>query len=221
MLFSERSAGKANERLSTRSWLIVAALLGTIAAGLSPASWEYLPRAILGWNTAIIIWLTAVVWSLRRAGPHQLARYAGRYDVGWIISLAIVSAAALASLVAILHLLSGVKNLSTAEKAPHMLGSVATITSSWIALHTLYALHYAHRYYARSPSGGLAFPGGQDPIFSDFVYFSFTIGATSQTSDTAITSSAMRRAVTVHAALSFVFNTAVLALTVNIAAGIL
>jgi uncharacterized membrane protein len=95
-----------------------------------------------------------------------------------------------------------------------------TIVLSWAFIHTIFALHYAHEYHAehRKNRGGLAFPGEEAPDYWDFVYFSFVIGMAAQTSDVAITSKAIRRTVAAHGIVSFVFNAALLALTVNIAA---
>ena len=92
---------------------------------------------------------------------------------------------------------------------------------SWAAVHTTFALHYAHDYYRGAKPGGLQFPGGdkRDPAdYWDFVYFSFVIGMTAQVSDVGITDKTIRRTVTVHGIVSFVFNTALVALMVNIAA---
>jgi uncharacterized membrane protein len=88
--------------------------------------------------------------------------------------------------------------------------------------HTIFALHYAHEFYGEdAEQGGLTFPGGEEPDYWDFVYFSFVIGMTSQVSDVAICSKSIRRTATAHGVLSFIFNAALLALTVNIAASAL
>ena len=89
----------------------------------------------------------------------------------------------------------------------------------------VFALHYAHEYYrpedpASDARGGLEFPGCPKPDYWDFLYFATSIGATSQTSDVAIRSRALRRLVMLHAVVSFVFNTMILALTVNLAASL-
>jgi len=125
--------------------------------------------------------------------------------------------AAFASLAAIIF------ELGQAQRAPFQLAlSIATITLSWAAIHTTFALHYAHEYYRGGESGGLAFPGGEDdPDYWDFVYFSFVVGMTAQVSDVGITDRMIRRTATVHGIVSFVFNTALLALMVNIAASAL
>jgi uncharacterized membrane protein len=102
--------------------------------------------------------------------------------------------------------------------------SVATILLSWMLIHTVFALFYAHEFHsegndrAGGHGGGLAFPDDSTPDYLDFLYFSFVVGTTAQTSDVAVTSRAMRRVVMLHGVLSFFFNTAVIALAVNIAA---
>jgi uncharacterized membrane protein len=97
-----------------------------------------------------------------------------------------------------------------------------TIALTWAAVHTTFALHYAHEYYRNVKPGGLAFPsnGPDDPApdYWDFVYFSFVIGMTAQVSDVGITDKIIRRTATVHGIISFIFNTALLALMINIAA---
>jgi uncharacterized membrane protein len=96
-----------------------------------------------------------------------------------------------------------------------------TIALSWAAVHTTFALHYAHDYYRGSKPGGLQFPSGDDhdhADYWDFIYFSFVIGMTAQVSDVGITDKTIRRTATVHGIISFVFNTALVALMVNIAA---
>ena len=98
-----------------------------------------------------------------------------------------------------------------------------TIMISWIVTQVAFALHYAHAYYRPDRAAiraGLDFPECDQPDYWDFLYFSTSIGATSQTSNVSIKSRALRRLVTLHATVSFFFNTAVLALTVNIAASL-
>ncbi len=104
---------------------------------------------------------------------------------------------------------------------PDLTLATLTIALSWAAVHTGFALHYAHEYYRGAKPGGLQFPSG-DPTehadYWDFVYFSFVIGMTAQVSDVGITDKTIRRTATVHGIISFVFNTALVALMVNIAA---
>jgi uncharacterized membrane protein len=111
--------------------------------------------------------------------------------------------------------------LHLSQRAPtHLALAAATIVLSWAAIHTTFALHYAHEYYRGGEVGGLAFPGDgeQQPDYWDFVYFSFVIGMTAQVSDVGITDRMIRRTAIAHGVVSFIFNTALLALMVNIAA---
>ena len=101
--------------------------------------------------------------------------------------------------------------------------SVVSLLLGWFTVHTMAGLHYAHEYYVdddqgggRSVVGGLDFPGGKDPDGFDFLYFSYVIGMTAQVADVAITSGPMRRRVTLHGVFSFLFNTVIVAATVNV-----
>lgn len=102
-----------------------------------------------------------------------------------------------------------------------------TVVFSWLLMHSVFALRYAHNYYGDSlqdhsrHAGGLEFPGQHPPDYRDFVYFSFVIGMTCQVSDVQVASRMMRRAVLLHGILSFAFNTVILALTINTVSSLL
>ena len=104
---------------------------------------------------------------------------------------------------------------------------MATIIGSWLLVHTIFAMHYAHEYYqdhqtqSECKAGGLAFPEDIEPDYWDFLYFSFVIGMTSQVSDIQITSRSMRRLSLLHSILSFFINTAIVAMSINIIAGLI
>lgn len=139
--------------------------------------------------------------------------------------MSIILLAIAASFAAIAGLIGEAKLLTTGNSEKALLAGLAvlTIMTSWGVTQVAFALHYAHDYYRPDEgdeAGGLIFPGCEDPDYWDFLYFATSIGATSQTSDTAIKSRALRRLVTLHAIVAFFFNTAVLALTVNIAASL-
>lgn len=103
--------------------------------------------------------------------------------------------------------------------------NVAGILVSWTMVHTIYVFHYAHEYYRTSAEGkqfgGLDFPSEKNPDYVDFAYFSFVMGSTFQVSDVSISSRRIRRIALVHGVLSFLFNTFIVALTINIIAGLL
>ncbi len=100
---------------------------------------------------------------------------------------------------------------------------VATLLLAWAFANTVYALHYAHLFYVAADdgtdSGGIDVPGTHEPDYWDFVYFAFTLGMTFQTSDVSITSRTMRRTVTGHCLIAFVFNLGVVAFSVNVLGG--
>ena len=96
-----------------------------------------------------------------------------------------------------------------------------TVVLSWAFIHTVFAFHYAHAYYGDDGSGAcLDFPGDDKPLYWDFLYFSFVIGMTAQVADVATTSTSMRKLVMAHGVVAFFFNTAILALGVNLAAAL-
>jgi uncharacterized membrane protein len=180
-------------------------------------SWRPATRLLAGWDIGVALYLAVVVQMMRRSDIRRIRRRAAQQDEGQFTILVLTVAAALASLAAIfVHFGSSAINGS---RQPISLTLPAlTILLSWAFIHTMFALHYAHEFYDETASGGLTFPGDREPDYWDFVYFSFVIGMTSQVSDVSITSKQIRRTVAAHGVVSFVFNAALLALTVNLAA---
>ena len=137
--------------------------------------------------------------------------------------LALTVAAALASLAAILLELVDVSELPRQEQTLRLALVMVTIVLSWSLIHTAFALHYAHEFYDESPPANqprLHFPATDAPDYADFLYFAFVIGTTSQTADVDITSRSMRRLALIHGVIAFFFNTTLLAVAINIAAGL-
>jgi uncharacterized membrane protein len=150
---------------------------------------------------------------------HEIRRRAATQDEGAIVILVLTVATALASLLAIVALLGTSTVGAARQRSSELILATITIVLSWAFIHTMFALHYAHEFYDQSGAPGLAFPGGEDkPDYWDFVYFSLVIGMTAQVSDVGITTKEIRRTVAAHGVVSFFFNAALLALTVNIAA---
>jgi uncharacterized membrane protein len=116
-----------------------------------------------------------------------------------------------------------VKSLAFWPKALHLGLSIAAPVLCWMLIHTVFAFHYARRYYApasrEAPAAGLKFPGLDEPDYFDFAYYSFVVGMTSQVSDVSVTSAQLRRTTLAHSALSFLFNIAVLAMSINVISG--
>jgi len=203
-----------------RPRLFFSALLGlaVVAALFAATDWKVATRLLVGWDVGVALYLVLVYQVMARSDVHHIRRRAALQDEGRIAILVLTAGAALASLGAIVVEL-GSTHGSTRTPAQLVLATV-TIVLSWAFTHTIFAAHYAHEFYDENSGkgGGMAFPGTEEPDYWDFVYFSFVIGMCAQVSDVAVTSKAIRRTVSAHGIVSFLFNVALLALTVNIAA---
>jgi uncharacterized membrane protein len=147
-------------------------------------------------------------------------KIAEQEDESAALILTMVSIGAVLSLAAIFVELATVKELPTGIRIGHVAFTAATILGSWFLLGIIFTLHYAHLYY-RAPCGKppLLFPDRDvDPDYWDFLYFSFTIAVAAQTSDVAVNTRAMRKVVLVQSVLSFLFNVAILGMSINIGA---
>lgn len=145
-------------------------------------------------------------------------------DEGRMVILGLVVTAAIVTLGAIVAELSVAKDMHGSERIAHVGLAALTILSSWAFTQVMFALHYAHDYYAAEARGnpvGLEFPGGHAPDYGDFLYFACVIGTSGQTADVSFTNRTMRRTGLVHCVLAFFFNTTLLALTINIASGLI
>jgi uncharacterized membrane protein len=159
--------------------------------------------------------------------PREVRKIAKLQDSSRTFLFVFITTASVASLGAIVYLLKSTKGLPEVAKNEHILLAISAVVVSWFLLHTIYTLRYAHLYYdpdtdvdgTTKAVGGLQFPGKDEPDYLDFVYFSFIIGMTFQVSDVNITSRRVRRVCTLHALLSFAFNTAILALSINVVSG--
>jgi len=163
------------------------------------------------------------------ATPERMRLRARQQDEGrWTIVLLTVGAV-LFSLAVIAFELRGMKDLPADRQWAHVSLAAATIVSSWLVTHTMFALHYAHAFYGDGDgdpntidcAGGLEFPGTEHPDYWDFLYFSVVVGMTCQTSDVQINRRGIRRLCLAQGVLAFFFNTVILALSINIAAGLL
>lgn len=175
---------------------------------------------VYGFNIAALAFILACLPLWREDRPEALRARGARDDGGRAVLL-VISTAVLAAVVAALAVMVQTREALT---MPDLLQVMATLLLAWLFVNLIYAHHYGHLYYDRAEhgdAGGLEFPGRAAPIFSDFCYFAFCIGMTSAVSDVNITSQKMRRAVTLHGLLAFVFNLGVMALVINVLSGIL
>ena len=198
--------------------LAIGALVGLVFVFMAPFELLTTTRLLVGWDIGIGLYLALVHFTMWHCDIDRIRLRAAEQDEGAFVILLLTMAATFASLIAIVFALGGSKQAPHQQAAVLILLTFGTILLSWLFVHTIFALHYAHEYYGERRDGiigGLNFPGDQDPDYWDFFYFSLVIGMTSQVSDVAITSRSIRRVATMHGALSFFFNVTVLALTVN------
>jgi uncharacterized membrane protein len=191
-------------------------VIGIVAFFLLPGSSRLVTRLLIGWDIFVTCYLLLAYLMMFRCGLAHIRRNAALQDDGRFLILLMTALGAFASIAAIVFEL-GASNRSP----PQLMLATVTIALSWATVHTIFALHYAHDYYRGATPGGLQFPSGDQhdhADYWDFVYFSFVIGMTAQVSDVGITDKIIRRTATVHGIIAFVFNTALLALMVNIAA---
>jgi uncharacterized membrane protein len=198
-----------------RPRLLISLLLAGIVAILLPP-WMY-------WATRILcVWDVLMI----QATPEMMQRLALKEDEGRLTISISIALAACISLVAV-GSIPHEKGLPNAVMMMHLGISIATIVGSWLLVHTIFTQHYAHLYYQGNKtlderkSSGLDFPGEIEPDYWDFLYFSFVIGMTGQVSDVNVTSRTMRRLSLLQGILSFFFNTTILAISINMIAGII
>ena len=200
------------------SKLLIAAAWGLAALIPLHGHGRMATQLLLAWDLGVALYLVLTFTLFSRCNVERIRKRASEQDEGALAILLLTVAATLASLVAIVFEIGGMKQAIGGHGAMQALLAGVTILLSWAFVHTIFSIHYAHEYYGEHRDGklgGLTFPGDQEPDYWDFLYFSLVIGMTSQVSDVAITSNAIRRVVSMHGVLAFFFNVTVLALTVN------
>ena len=210
--------GRAPGGASLRGWSIAGAI-GAVTALMLPPSLGWAVRGVGGWDLALVV-LLGLPWRMMlRSDPDQSRQRAVSTDPGGFGVFLISLVASFVSLAATIVTLRrpGAFAPEPVTGLLVVLGVVAVI-GAWILMHTAFALHYARLYYAVDAPGGLAFAGGP-PDDLDFAYFAFGIGTAYEVSDVTVSSRPIRRFVLIHSVLSFVYNTAILALLINLLAG--
>lgn len=180
----------------------------------------------VGFATSLLIlaWIT-----MATLHPRKVKRIAEQEDLSSTLIFLFVVLAATISLFAIVYLLQTIPNESKRGLSLHVILAIASIACSWTLIHTIFTLRYAHFYYIQEDQNllqvkqklpGLTFPDEDEPDYFDFAYFSFVLGMTFQVSDVVINSKKIRRLALIHGMLSFVYNTVIVALSINIISGI-
>jgi uncharacterized membrane protein len=203
-------------------------LLASIASGVGlflvlPLHLRFVTRVLTAWDLTALIYVVFAFVMIARSTVETCHRRAALYDESdWVIVTLVVASAA-ASFAAIFAELAVVK---TASSPPVVSLAVTglTVVLSWTFTHMIFTLHYANLFYMPHKDGhpgGLEFPGKRPPDYRDFIYYAFVIGCACQTADVNTVSHPMRRVTLIHGIISFAFNTAILALMVNVGASLL
>lgn len=184
-------------------------------------------RLILSWDVFAIVSIGLALGGMLSRGVRHRVHDARNQDSGRVAIAGCMVSGALISLVGVGMLLSQAKNLVGAALISPVFLAAFTLASSWFLVHVLLAVHYTHLYYhardedTNESEPGLLFPGNSEPDFLDLAYFSLVIGMTFQVSDVQITSRSIRRTVLIHSLISFLFNTVIVAFSINLATTLL
>lgn len=212
-------------------WPLIGVLLIALSSVVWPVPGGWLSRLALGWDVGVVLFLVeAFVKLIRNNSAERIRAKAAAFDEAGDLVLPLALLAAAASVGVVVG--EAAMDNGTAKGGPALL-ALGTVALSWFFVHVIFAFHYAHAFYAPTvvaggtgkgrpkDRGGLVFPGGEAPDYWDFLHFSLIIGVASQTADIQIADKGLRRISTVHSVTAFLFNTVVLALTVNMAVTLL
>lgn len=204
-----------------RPRLLIAIGVGAAVAILLPLS-NFWTRMLSAWCLGVIVYVSLLVWLTTRQSIDDLRRHASELDDSAAVISVFAAVATLACCGAVGALVFGPRQ--SREGWVDIALAAFTLVCAWAFMQAIFTIHYAHVYYGTEGDGksrgGLEFGGDGEPDIWDFLYFSITVGATAQTSDTNVTSKRMRRIVTTQSTYAYFFNTAVLALAINMAAGL-
>ena len=202
--------------------LLTSIVAGVVLFFVLPVHLSLVARVLVSWNGGAILFLVWVfVWMSGCSAEQLYMKYKEEDETAALI-LFVVTCAALLSLVAIVLLLSTVKQVAGTERALHIGLAALTVVTSWLLVPTMFTLHYADAFYSASDDDRpLLFPQTLRPVFWDFAYFSFTIAAACQTADVSTANTSIRKTVLAHSVIAFVFNASILGFAVNISAGLL
>jgi uncharacterized membrane protein len=214
--FAWHDARGARGRLAF-SWLIGFVTL------VSCRDFSWATRIVASWDAAAVALLSFSWWIIGRADARETRRRAGAEDPGRTVVWMVVLLSSVFSVFAGSVVLRHARQLAPGAEPVLVALCLLAVSSAWLLTHTAYTLRYARLFYRddRDGVGGLEFPGKHPPADIDFAYFAFTIGMCFQVSDVTVTSQIIRRDVLVHAVISFAYNTAILALALNLAFGLL
>lgn len=224
----------ARERRHAKLWPALKArprLLGSLVFGLAVyaavlATFQ-LSRAtstLIAWNAGVLLNLALTLHMALKTDLDAIKRRAITQDQGRMTILVVVVLASAAVLLAVGTQLSQAKHFQGTLRIAHLALAILTVITSWLFTQGVFALHYAHDFYlarAHDAPDPLDFPGTPDPLYADFFHFSTVIGTSAQTADISFQGPTLRPVGTLHCIVSFFFNASLLALSINVVAGML
>jgi uncharacterized membrane protein len=218
--------GSVWRAVRSRPRLFIGLAVMIVAWPLLPSTWPATMRGIVGWDIGVLVFVLLAVQLFATALPDDMpaaaeAQQEGEWTIFWL-TLAVV----IVSFVAVSSEFAAIKTGPPNRRGWELALVAGTLLLSWLVTHVTFAFRYAHEFYARDLGGpdvdrGLDFPGEKEPDYLAFLYFSLVLGMTFQVSDVQITSRTLRRVASLHGLISFLFNTVIVAFTVNIAAGLM
>jgi uncharacterized membrane protein len=203
----------------TRLW--IATGLGLLTYFVLPSHWSTISRVLIAWNGGVASFMAMLyVWMTRLTAQQICTRFIEEDESAPVV-LVIVITAALLSLVAIVAILSTVRNFTGTARLLHIALAGVTVADSWLVVPMIFTVQYADMFYsATAEDRPLLFPRTTMPVFWDFAYFSFTIAAACQTSDVSTTGQSIRKLVIAQTLISFLFNASILGFAINVSAGL-
>ena len=227
-LRSSRTMGRMKKHLSetTGPQRLVYGLAASFLLAITPLPIAWAFHGLLAWCVGLSVYLSLAWWLCSNFNAVQTRERAQAQDEPSVVLFLVLLLATAACVAAIAVLMQQSRDLSGLQRGLHIGLSLVALAASWLFIQAIFTFHYAHRYYQeekeQEPDGpGLVFPGGQDPDYFDFLYYAHAVGMTSQVSDVQVTSREMRRLTLLHSILSFGFNMLILALSINVVAGLL
>jgi uncharacterized membrane protein len=223
---STRTHAQLWPALRARPRLLASVLAGLAAYGLVVAIWDLSQSAstLIAWNVGALLNLGLTAHMVGKTDLDAIKRRAITQDQGRAAILVVVLLGTVAVMLAVGTQLAHAHDMHGTQRLVHVSLAVLTVVTTWLFTQTLFALHYAHDFYlarSRKQPDPLTFPGTPDPLYGDFLHFAIVIGAAAQTADIAFNGPALRTVGTVHCIVSFFFNASLLALSINVVAGLL
>jgi uncharacterized membrane protein len=198
--------------------VLVSFAVGIAAFGIAWLATPWQAASLIGWSVAAAVFIAWIWFMVAGMGGAATARHAAVEDLSRSTADLVLILASVTSLIGVGLSLLEASDTEGLEKAMIVAVASVSVILSWATVHTVFTLRYARLYYAGG--GGIDFNGDRAPAYTDFAYLAFTIGMTYQVSDTSIASKAIRRTALRHAYMSYLFGTVVVAMTINVVAGL-